>query len=133
MNEFDRNEIERSIPDRFDRQAAKCADRIAVKTRNHALTYDALNKMANRVAWAVVARQGDGNEPIAMLIESDAPMMAAMIGLLKAGKICVSLDPSHPQTRITGSIFHRHVSSSTHLEARKRTATATTPFPSKLR
>jgi non-ribosomal peptide synthetase component F len=101
MNEFDRNEIERSIPDRFDRQAAKYADRIAIKTRNRALTYDALNKMANRVAWAAVGLQGDGNEPIAMLMESDAPMMAATFGLLKAGKICVPLDPSHPKSRIT--------------------------------
>jgi len=99
--EFRKEEIEQSIPSRFEQQVGKYLDRIAVKTINHTLTYDALNKMANRVAQAMLRHQGKGNEPVAMLIESDAPMIAATIGVLKAGKICVPLDPSHPQARIT--------------------------------
>jgi amino acid adenylation domain-containing protein len=99
--EFRKEEIEQSIHDRFEQMVRKYPDRIAVKTRNYTLTYDALNKMANRVAWAVWGSQSDGNEPVAMLMESDAPMIAASIGVLKAGKICVPINPSHPDARIS--------------------------------
>ena len=48
--EIRKDEIEQSIPERFERIVARHADRTAVKTRSHTLTYDALNSMANRVA-----------------------------------------------------------------------------------
>ena len=98
--EFKRDEVEQSIPDRFEQQVVKYPDRIAVKTRNHTLTYDALNKMANRVARAILAQSGEGEEAIALLLENDAPMIAAILGVLKAGKIYVPLDPSLPSARL---------------------------------
>src|SRR3989337_270563 len=98
--EFKKEEIEQSIPDRFEQQVAKYPNRIAVKTRNHTLTYDALNKGANRVARAILAQRGDGNEPIALLLENDASMIAGILGVLKAGKIYVPLDPSLPSARL---------------------------------
>jgi len=98
--EFKKEEIEQSIPDRFEQQAVKYPDRLAVKTRNHQLSYDALNKAANRVARAILAQRGGGEEPIALLLEHDAPMIVAFLGVLKAGKICVPLDPSFPRVRI---------------------------------
>ncbi len=97
--EFRKEEIEQSIPDRFEQQVAKYPDRIAVKTRNHQFTYDALNKMANRVAHAILERFGEDNEPIALLLENDAPMIAAILGVLKAGKIYVPLDPASRNAR----------------------------------
>ncbi|HAJ62421.1 MAG TPA: acyl-CoA synthetase, partial [Cyanobacteria bacterium UBA8543] len=36
----------------------------------------------------------------ALLLASDAPLIAAMLGVLKTGKFYVPLDPSQPQTRI---------------------------------
>src|SRR3990167_1064135 len=71
--EFKKEEVEQSIPDRFEKIVRMYPDRIAVKTRNHTLTYDALNKAANRVARAILAQSGEGDEPIALLLENDAP------------------------------------------------------------
>ena len=48
--EFPKAEIEQSIPERFAKIVAKCPDRLAIKTRNHQLTYAELNDAANRVA-----------------------------------------------------------------------------------
>ena len=56
----------------------------------------ALNEAANRVAHAILAQRGTTEEPIALLLEHDAPMLSAMVGALKAGKIYVPLDRSHP-------------------------------------
>ncbi len=56
--------------------------------------------MANRIALAILARRGRDQEPIALLLDNDAPMIAAMLGVLKAGKIYVPLDPSLPTARL---------------------------------
>ena len=99
--EFKREEIEQSIPDRFEQQVAKHPDRLAVKTKSHQFTYDELNKAANRVARAILAQRGEGNEPVALLLEQGAALIAALFAVLKAGKICVPLDPSLGRARIT--------------------------------
>ena len=98
--EFRKEEVEQSIPSRFEQIVAKYPDRIAVKTRNQSLTYDALNTMANRVAQSLLAQRGEGEEPIALVIENDAPIIAAILGVLKTGKLYVPLDPLYPRARI---------------------------------
>ena len=67
--------------------------------RNRTLTYQELNHAANRVAHAILAQRGETQEPIALLMEHDSPLIAAIVGVLKAGKICVVLDPSFPKAR----------------------------------
>jgi len=99
--EFPKEEIEQSVPERFEKIVARCPHRIAVKAKNKALTYEQLNKMANRVGHAILAQGGRRKEPIALLLETGAPIMGAILGVLKAGKIYVSLDPSYPGARIT--------------------------------
>jgi non-ribosomal peptide synthetase component F len=98
--EFKKEEIEQSIPDRFEQMVRKYPGRLAVKTRKHELTYGDLNQTANRVARGILARCGEGQEPVALLLENDAPMIAAILGILKAGKMYVPLDPSLPSARL---------------------------------
>ncbi len=96
---FEEEETEQSIPQRFEQQVGRYPDRLAVKTRSHQLTYAALNKVANRVARALLAQRGERPESIALLLEHDASMIAAILGVLKAGKVYVPLDPSFPYAR----------------------------------
>ena len=98
--EFRKEEIEQSIPSRFEQIVREHPDRIAVKTKNYELTYEQLNKLANRVARTVLAHSGKGQGQVALLLEHDAPVVAAMIGVLKAGKIYVPLDASYPRERL---------------------------------
>src|SRR5919112_5921903 len=96
---FEKEETEQSIPQRFEQQVGRYPDRLAVRTRNHQLSYSALNKVANRVARALIVQRGEEAEPIALLLEHDAPMIAVILGVLKAGKAYVPLDPSFPYAR----------------------------------
>ena len=48
----------------------------------------------------ILSVRGEGQEPIALLLNHDAPLIAAILGTLKAGKICVPLDPSYPRDRL---------------------------------
>jgi pyochelin synthetase len=66
-------------------------DRIAVKSKSLILTYDELNKAANRIARVILKKCGEGSEPIALLIEQGASQIAAIIGILKAGQSYVPL------------------------------------------
>ena len=95
-----RQSIEQSIPDRFEQQVAKYPDRIAVQTEHRAFTYHELNQAANRVARAILAKAGPGQEPVGLLFENGAQAISAIFGVLKAGKFYVPLDPSFPHDRI---------------------------------
>ncbi len=98
--EFAKDEIEQSIAGRFEKIAQRYADARAIKSRTQTLTYDELNRAANRVAHALLERRGPANEPVALLLENDAPMTVAILGALKAGKIYVPLDSSYPHASL---------------------------------
>jgi amino acid adenylation domain-containing protein len=102
--DFKMSEIEQSIAARFEQVVRKYPDRIAVKTNSHELTYDALNRVANRVARAIVEKRGNGEEPVALLLEKNAPMIAAILAVLKASKIYMPVDPSYPRARISAML-----------------------------
>lgn len=96
---FDKKDVELSVPERFQKQVDMHPEQIAVKTGEHVFTYNALNQFANRIARAILIKRQA--EPIAMLFESGAPIIAAILGVLKVGKFYVPLDPSLPQARIS--------------------------------
>jgi amino acid adenylation domain-containing protein len=93
-------EIGQSVPDRFEKIVRTYPDRLAVKMGDRALTYDELNRTANRIARAILEKRGPGSEPIALLFEHGIDVIAAIFGVLKAGKFYVAIDPSFPLERI---------------------------------
>ena len=97
---FAPSEIEQSIPARFAAQARRYPDRLAVKSGLDTWTYAELDRKANRVAGAVVAALGERPEPVGVLLEQGALLVAAILGVLKAGKIYVPLDPAFPEARL---------------------------------
>lgn len=97
--EFPKEDVETSIPERFEKIVRRFPDVPAVKIRNRPVTYQELNQAANCLAHAILAQRGETQEPIALLMEHDSPSIVAMLGVLKAGKICVVLDPSFPKAR----------------------------------
>jgi amino acid adenylation domain-containing protein len=98
--EFTKAEIEQPIPKRFETIASIYPDRVAIATPDQVLTYAELNRMANRVAQAILAARGDEAEPIALLFDKGIAQIASMLGVLKAGKFFVLLDTSYPKLRI---------------------------------
>ena len=62
FKELELDEIEQSIPYWFERQVEKSPDRVAIKSGDHELTYQELNRAANQVARAVLARRGPREE-----------------------------------------------------------------------
>ena len=106
--EFTAEEVEQSIPSRFEKIVCLHPDRLAVKEGNRSLTYDELNQTANRIAQAILARCGDEDECVALLFEQSVEAIAAMLGALKAGKIDVMLDPASPFSMMTDMLEDSH-------------------------
>lgn len=100
FTEFPRSALEEPIGALFERQVARHAGRPAVSSGGRVLTYAELDRSANRLARAILARRGTGLEPIALLLAHDAPVLAAILAVLKAGKIYVALDAHHATPRL---------------------------------
>jgi len=90
-------EFKGSIPSRFERVAARYPQRTAVISSKHRWSYDLLNCTANQLARAILAQRGQGSEPVVLLFQHDAELISAILGVLKAGKFYVYLDPSFSQ------------------------------------
>ena len=99
--EFPIEDIETSIPARFEKIVQLYPDQLAVKTARHAITYAELNVMANRVAHVIVAERGNESEPVGLLLDKGVEQIAAMLGILKAGKFFILLEPSFPTERLS--------------------------------
>lgn len=103
VNEFVRfelRELEQSIPDRFAQQVARWPQRIAVKSATQQLSYAQLGAKCAHLAHTIVESLGCDEEPVALLFDQGVPMIAAMLGVLAAGKIWVPLDPAFPRERL---------------------------------
>ena len=97
--EFKKDETGQSIGRRFEEQVLKYPNKGAIKTTDHQLTYDEFNRAANRVAHAILIRCGHSSENIVVLLEHGAEVITVIMGVLKAGKCYVPLDPSFPRAR----------------------------------
>lgn len=89
--EFSKAEVEQSIPERFEKIVRRFPDRPAVESRRHRLTYRDLNRAANRIAHAVVARHDDRHGSIAVLMDHRA---GGEVGPVLAGKLLDYMIPS---------------------------------------
>ncbi len=96
---FPAEAIEQSIASRFDEQARKHGERVAIETTRHTWSYDQLRQASIELADALA---GGDTAPgrVALLLGHGAPMVAAALGVLRAGHGYVPLDPSHPEARL---------------------------------
>jgi len=98
--EFPEADVETSIPARFEKMVRLHPDRVAVKMAIHGLTYDELNRAANRVAHAILEKGAGGSEPITLLFEHGLDAVVAILGTLKANRCWLALDPSESLQRL---------------------------------
>ncbi|MFY9553418.1 MAG: non-ribosomal peptide synthetase, partial [Blastocatellia bacterium] len=92
--------IERTLTERFEHQVTMRPDNVAVSSKNFRWSYQELNAAADRIAQGVFERIGGPDQTLALLLGHDAPMIAALLGVLKTGNSYVPLDPSNPNQRI---------------------------------
>ncbi len=94
--EFRIEDTHQTIAQRFEQQARRYSNRLAVKYNQRALTYGELNGAANRVAHAILKHGGMEQAPIALVCGTALSTIVASLGALKAGRAFAPLDPRLP-------------------------------------
>jgi amino acid adenylation domain-containing protein len=93
-------ETNQSIAERFESQARAYADKTAIGGTSWQPTFAELGATANWHAHALLERCGVGPGRVALLLRHDAPLFAAALGVLKAGKTVVALNAGDPPARL---------------------------------
>lgn len=104
VNELTKEEVEKSIPERFEKIARLFPDQLAVKYKHNVLTFRQLDKLANRIANSILQENGSGPEPIGLMFHHGVGVIASILGVLKAGKFYAPMDLSDPAARNTAML-----------------------------
>ncbi|RSM87129.1 non-ribosomal peptide synthetase, partial [Streptomyces sp. WAC 01420] len=89
-----------TLPELFERQAARTPQAVAVVSGHQHLTYEELNARANRLARLLVRRGVGPESVVAVLMDRSTDLVVALLAVLKAGGAYVPVDPAYPQDRI---------------------------------
>lgn len=84
----------------FEAQVERCPSAIAVRFGNKQFTYRELNSGSNQLAH-YLQKLGVGVETlVGVCLDRSSEMVAALLGILKAGGTYVPLDPTYPSERL---------------------------------
>lgn len=95
---------ELNIASLFKKYAEKNPDKPAVKINNISLSYGQLDSVANRIANTIILTAHDDKNPVLVLCEKSIFQVAAILGVLKTGRIFVPIDHSQPRPRLINII-----------------------------
>ncbi|MGB4895835.1 MAG: amino acid adenylation domain-containing protein, partial [Nitrospira sp.] len=91
---------DRSFATRFEAQVRRNPQAVAVTCDDRSLTYEALNRRANRLADRLRTAGIDPDSIVALLDERGPELLTMIVGCFKAGAAYLPLDPHHPVARI---------------------------------
>ena len=84
----------------FEEQVERTPDAVALVFEGEELTYDELNRRANRLAHHLRELGIERETLVAICVERSLEMVVGLVGILKAGGAYVPLDPDYPSRRL---------------------------------
>ncbi|NNA48685.1 non-ribosomal peptide synthetase [Pseudomonas lactis] len=91
---------ERLVHELVGDRARETPDAVAVKFDAQTLTYGELDRQANRLAHALIARGVGPEVRVAIAMPRSAEIMVAFLAVMKAGGVYVPLDIEYPRDRL---------------------------------
>ena len=93
---------DRCLHELFERQAAARPTAVAVIDEDSSLTYSELNARAEAIAARLRAAGAGPNVAVGVLLERSPDLVAALLGILKAGSAYLPIEPGTPAARTVG-------------------------------
>ena len=90
----------RTLASRFADVASKYSDRIALACGEETLTYQQIDIISNQIARFLQKQGIEPEKRVVLCLERSWELIAAMLGVVKAGGIYVPVDPTYPVQRI---------------------------------
>ncbi|MGN6381061.1 MAG: amino acid adenylation domain-containing protein [Dyella sp.] len=91
---------ERCIHEWFEAHVARAPAAVAVACGAASMSYDALNRAANRLAHRLRAAGVKPDDRVAICLGRSLEMAVCVLSVLKAGAAYVPLDPAYPEERL---------------------------------
>ena len=88
------------IHELFEEQVKKSPDAVALVFEDRSLSYEELNRRANRLAHHLRSLGVQPDDRVAICVERGFEMIVALLAVLKAGGAYVPLDPAYPVERL---------------------------------
>lgn len=88
-----------TIVEVFEAQAATCRHRAAVVSEQRTLSYGELDALSSTIAAGLIDRELDTERPVALALDDGVLIVAAVLGVLKAGGVYLVLDTGAPRER----------------------------------
>ena len=86
----------KSVPELFERVVTRHPERIAVKTMEKQATYRELGCRSDAIAGTILEELGPESKPVMLFSDKDpVDSIAAVLGILKAGKFYIYINPTH--------------------------------------
>ncbi len=92
---------DKCIHDLFSAQAERTPDAVAVVWGHERLTYRELDRWSERIARSLRSLDVRAGSWVGLYLERTPALIAAMLGVFKAGAAYVPLDPVYPRERLT--------------------------------
>jgi len=89
-----------AVHELFAAQARRAPERTALEDREGVWTYGELDEATGRLAAWLAAHGVERGERVAIYAHRSAPLVQAVLGVLKAGAAFVILDPAYPAPRL---------------------------------
>jgi len=90
---------EKTLSGLFEERVFKSPGSIAIQKGDTSMSYNELNKLANRLAHFLIADGVLPQDNIGLLVSRDFDMIIGMLAILKAGAAYVPIDPEYPVDR----------------------------------
>ena len=104
LEEFNRTKAAypdgKTLYDVFMEQADRTPDKIALESREGRLTYEELRSKSEQLAAWLEENRVKRGDAIGLMADRSADMVTAVLGILRAGAVCVPLDTAYPEKRV---------------------------------
>jgi len=97
--DFPRQACAQPLAARFEHIAREAPDRPALRHGARNVTYDELNRQANRLAQALLGQLTGRDATVLLLLRDPIHHVIAQLGVVKTGRACVPIDVSFPLAR----------------------------------
>ncbi|WP_405289695.1 amino acid adenylation domain-containing protein [Methanobrevibacter sp.] len=84
----------------FENIAAENPQKTILYAEDGELTYDELNKKANKIANGLIKRGVNIEDRVMFMMRRNSDLIAAVLGIVKAGAAFIPIDPNYPKNRI---------------------------------
>ncbi len=84
----------------FEQQVERAPQAVAVNEKGRELTYDELNRRANRLAMLLREQGIDGESIVPLLMDRSIDLLTSILAVFKTGAAYLPLDPLHPPQRL---------------------------------